>query len=154
MKTEDNFIEIKLLLGCSFVNLLHIFRTVSHKNALRGLLLNVVTNKRQKGDLRFTVIQIVFIIYYLTYLFIFSIVLTEKYKSIKAIEDDFYHKVIEAKCIEAVTRRCSRIFAKFTGKHLCQGLFSNKVAGWGWDLQLYLKKESGKGVFLLILQNF
>ena len=37
-------------------------------------------------------------IHYLTYLFIFRIALTEKYKSIKAIEDDFYHKVIEAKC--------------------------------------------------------
>ena len=31
-----NFIENTLLLGCSFVNLLHTFRTVSHnKNALR-----------------------------------------------------------------------------------------------------------------------
>ena len=37
-------------------------------------------------------------IHYLTYLFLFRIVLTEKYKSIKAIEFDFYHKVIEAKC--------------------------------------------------------
>ena len=35
----------------SFVNLLHSFRTVTHKNAFRGLLLNIVTNKRQKkGD--------------------------------------------------------------------------------------------------------
>ena len=31
-------------------------------------------------------------------------------------------------------------FAKFTGKHLCQSLFLNKVAGLG--LQLYLKKET------------
>ena len=37
--------------------------------------------------------------------------------------------------IEAVLRRCSvkkgvlRDFAKFTGKHLCQGLFFNKIAG-------------------------
>ena len=48
-----------------------------------------------------------FIIHYLTYLFLFRIVLTEKYKNIKAIEDDFHHKVIEAKCTEAVTQRCS-----------------------------------------------
>ena len=48
-----------------------------------------------------------FIIHYLTYLFLFRIVLTEKYKSIKAKEDDFYHKVVEAKCTEAVARRCS-----------------------------------------------
>ena len=38
-----------------------------------------------------------FIIHYLMYLYIFRIVLTEKHKSIKAIEDDFYHKVFEAK---------------------------------------------------------
>ena len=31
-------------------------------------------------------------------------------------------------------------FSKFTEKHLCQGLFFNKVAGLG--LQLYLKKET------------
>ena len=34
---------------------------------------------------------------YLTFLFRI-VVLTENYKSVKAIEDDFYHKVIEAKC--------------------------------------------------------
>ena len=33
---------------------------------------------------------------YLTYFFLFRFVLTEKYKSIKAIEDDFYQKIIEA----------------------------------------------------------
>ena len=48
--------------------------------------------------------------------------------------------------------RCSvrkgvlRDFAKLTGKYLCQGLFFNKVAG--LSLQLYLKRESGTGVFL------
>ena len=42
---------------------------------------------------------------------------------------------------KAVAQRCSvkkvvlRNFAKVTGKHLCQSLFINKVAGWG--LQLY-----------------
>ena len=51
-EVQSNFIEITLLLGCSFVNLLHIFRTVSHKNALRGLFLNIVTNKRQKGVIK------------------------------------------------------------------------------------------------------
>ena len=35
----------------------------------------------------------------MTYLFLFRIVvLTEKYKSVKAVEDDFYQEVIEAKC--------------------------------------------------------
>ena len=35
-----------------------------------------------------------------------------------------------------------RNFTKFTGKHLCQGLFFNKVA------------DSGTGVFLCTLRNF
>ena len=39
-----------------------------------------------------------FIIYYLTYLFLFRVVLT--------VEDDFCHNVIEAKYTEEVTRRC------------------------------------------------
>ena len=37
-------------------------------------------------------------------------------------------------------------FIKFTGKHLCQSLFFNKVAA--LSLQLYLKKDSGTGVFM------
>ena len=37
-------------------------------------------------------------------------------------------------------------FAKSTGKHLCQGLIFNKVAGLG--LQLYQKRDSGTDVFL------
>ena len=37
-------------------------------------------------------------IHFLTYLFLFRNAITEKYKSIKATEDDLYQKVIEAKC--------------------------------------------------------
>ena len=37
-----------------------------------------------------------------------------------------------------------RKFRKFTGKHLCQSLFFNKVAG----LLKLLAKDSGTGVFL------
>ena len=48
-----------------------------------------------------------FIICYLTNLFLFAFVLTKKYNKIKAIEDHFYHKVIKAKCTEAVAGRCS-----------------------------------------------
>ena len=50
---------------------------------------------------------------------------------------------------EAVVRRCSvkkgvrRNFTKFTGKHLCQRLFFNKVAG----LCNFIKKESLAQVF-------
>ena len=43
-----------------------------------------------------------------------------------------------------------RNFEKVTGKHLCQSLFYNKVAGWG--LQLYQKRDSATGVFSWILQ--
>ena len=45
-----------------------------------------------------------------------------------------------------------RNFAKFTGKHLCQSLFINKVVG--LRPATLIKKDSGTGVFLLILGNF
>ena len=37
-------------------------------------------------------------------------------------------------------------FAKFTGKHLCQSLFFDKVAG--LQLTTLLKRDFGTGVFL------
>ena len=46
----------------------------------------------------------------------------------------------EVFCKKSVLRN----FAKFTGKRLCQIFFFNKVAG----LRLYLKRDSGTGVFL------
>ena len=45
-----------------------------------------------------------------------------------------------------------RNFVKFTGKHLCQGFFFNKVTG--LRPARLLKKETGAGVFLGILPNF
>ena len=45
-----------------------------------------------------------------------------------------------------------RNFAKFTGKHLCQCLFLNKVAA--LRSATLLKRGSVTGVFLWILQNF
>ena len=63
-------------------------------------------------------IEIMFIIHYLTYLFLFLIALTEKNKSISATEDDFYRKVIEAKCTEAAARRCiKKVFLEFQQIH-------------------------------------
>ena len=63
-------------------------------------------------------IEIMFIIHYLTYLFLFLIALTEKNKSISATEDDFYCKVIEAKCTEAAARRCiKKVFLEFLQIH-------------------------------------
>ena len=63
-------------------------------------------------------IEIMFIIHYLTYLFLFLIALTEKNKSISATDDDFYRKVIEAKCTEAAARRCiKKVFLEFLQIH-------------------------------------
>ena len=45
-----------------------------------------------------------------------------------------------------------RNFKNVTGKHLYQSLFLNKVVGQA--LQLYLKRDSGTGVFLRIFRNF
>ena len=45
----------------------------------------------------------------------------------------------------SVKKDILRNFVKFTGKHLCQSLFFNKVARWG--LQLYYKRGFGTGVF-------
>ena len=39
-----------------------------------------------------------------------------------------------------------RNFTKFTGKHLDQSLFFNRVAG--LSMQLYQKQDSGTGAFL------
>ena len=67
-----------------------------------------------------------------------------------------YHE--NCKTSRSSHRRCSvrkgvlRNFAKFTGKHLCQSFFFNKVAGSG--LQLYQKRDSGTGTFLPVLRNF
>ena len=59
-----------------------------------------------------------FIIHYLTYLFLFLIALIEKDKSISAIEDDFYHNVIEAKCTEAAARKCiKKVFLELLKIH-------------------------------------
>ena len=43
-------------------------------------------------------------------------------------------------------------FTKFTGKHLCQSFFFNKVVG--LRPATLLKKDSGIGVFRWIFQNF
>ena len=55
---------------------------------------------------------------------------------------------LEVFCKNVVLRN----FAEVTEKHHCLSLFFNKAAGLG--LQLYLKKNFGTVVFLLILPNF
>ena len=74
-------------------------------------------------------------IHYLTYLFLFRIVLTEKYESIKAIEDDFYHKVIAAKCSgnfkskAGYTAEEKRVWRFFVNKNYCIKDIINKTNG-------------------------
>ena len=45
IKLQSNFMKITLLVGCSRVNLLHIFRTPFPKNTSGSLVLNVVNFK-------------------------------------------------------------------------------------------------------------
>ena len=60
-------------------------------------------------------------------------------------------------CYRSSHRRCTlkkavlKNFANFTGKHLCQSLFLNKVANLG--PATLLKKGSGTGVLLRILRK-
>ena len=75
-------------------------------------------------------------IHYLTYLYLFRIVvLTEKYKSVKAIEDDFYHKVIEAKCSgifklkAGYTAEEQRVWHFSVNKNYCIEDTINKING-------------------------
>ena len=64
-------------------------------------------------------------IHFLTYLFLFRVAITEKYKSIKAIEDDLYQKVIEAKCSgnfklkAGYTAEEKRVWRFFVNKNYC-----------------------------------
>ena len=81
---------------------------------------------------RFSAIGIM-LVHYLVYLFLFSIVLTEKCKSIKAIKDDLYHKVIGTKCsgnfrsippVVFLGKGVLKICSKFTGEHPCRSAIS------------------------------
>ena len=85
---QGNFIEITVLHGCSPVNLLHIVKAVSYKITSTGLLLNIITNKRDKGDKK---IQCNRNYVYLSFDILISFPYCSywKYKSIKAIEDGF-----------------------------------------------------------------
>ena len=71
----------------------------------------------------------------LTYLFLFCIVLTEKYKIIKAIEDDFYDKVIEVKCSRnfklkaGYTAEEKRVWRFSVNKNYCIKDIINKISG-------------------------
>ena len=82
-------------------------------------------------------------------------VLEEK-SSFKILELIFFSKLDWGSYIISVARSSHRScsikkgilknFSKFTGKHLCQSLFFNKVAG--LRPAILLKRDSGTGVFL------
>ena len=103
-----NFIEITIRDGCSPLNLLHIFRTPFPKNTSGGMLLKVI--KRVLNTF-LNLIQIV------------SNCSGNVENSPKFTWNKSSHpKVFGEKGV-------LKNFAKFTGKHLCQDLFFNKVAG-------------------------
>ena len=74
-------------------------------------------------------------IHFLTYLFLFRVAITEKYKSIKAIEDDLYQKVIEAKCSGnfklkvGYTAEEKRVWRFCVNKNYCDKDVINKING-------------------------
>ena len=52
------------------------------------------------------------------------------YTELKDPKEDFLNKIYKSSCPEVFCKKgVLRNFTKFTGKHLCQSLFFNKVAG-------------------------
>ena len=71
----NQLIQITLVHECSPVNLLHVFRTVSHK-IISLLLLNIITNKRGKAERKIQCNRnYVFIIWHI---YLFSVLLLLK----------------------------------------------------------------------------
>ena len=64
------------------------------------------------------------------------------------IQNTLRSSLPEVFCKESVLES----FAKFAGKHLCHSIFFNKVTG--LSPATYSKRDSGTGVFKLILRNF
>ena len=60
----------------------------------------------------------------------------------KALGTSLQKQSLEVFCKKGVLRN----FAKFTGKHLCQSLFFDKVAGLRLQARIFIKKETGIGV--------
>ena len=86
-------------------------------------------------------------------LFLFAILCFRQW----SVKENCVEKILHAICRSShrrwsVRKGVLRNFAKFTGKHLCQSFFFNKIAGSG--LQLYQKRDSGTGSFLPVLRNF
>ena len=123
IKLLSNFINVTFWHGCS-VNLLHIFRTPFYKNTYGGLLL---TDQKilKKG------------------LWMYSRGLPTSPKALclcysgvcSLCFTNFWSSRPEVFCNKGVLRN----FTKFTGRHLCQGLFVNKVTDRACN---FIKKEA------------
>ena len=104
----------------------------------------------------FFCIRLIFVNYQFRYFFHFNI-LVKKGSPQGSKNHVFVNCNWQLFMVRSSHRRCSlrknvfRNFVKFTGKRLCQSLFLNKVAD--LSLQLYLKRDSGAGVFLRIFRN-
>ena len=94
--------KITLWHGCSPINLLYIFRTPFYKNTSGGLLLYL-------GPCQISVMN-------------FFLLFVVNYFCKKVPFRSSHHRC-------SVRKGVLRNFAKFTGKHLWQSLFFNKVAG-------------------------
>ena len=114
-----NFIEIALLHGCSFVDLLHIFRIPYPKNTYGWLLLLYVFSQFQFST-------------------IFSVIranccshVQSLYYTVRAILCNFRDSKLYGSSLTEVfcKKGILRNFAKFTRKHLYQSLDFDKVAG-------------------------
>ena len=81
------------------------------------------------------------------------IAILKNLKSHKKVMEFFFSKVVGYNLFRSSHWRCSikkgvlRNFAKSTGKHLCQTLFFNKIAGLRPLLKHFIKKESLAQIF-------
>ena len=105
-----NFNKIALQLyytwyGCSTINLLHIFRTPFPKNTSGKLLLYLVVIHRSVCR---------------------TIEISRRQDTVK--HDDTFAKTKSSRPEVFRKKGVLRNFAKFTGKHLCQSFFFNKVS--------------------------
>ena len=143
-------LQISLRHGCSPVNLLHTFRIPFYNKTNEGLV-PTETVQLIYTDNILSAYMLVALYYgdlYWEFSLLSQIVLYVVVKHSHIFLFHYFYLFYDSK---AVVQRCSvikgvlRNFARFTGKHMCQRLFCNKVAS---------KRGSGTGVFLWILRNF
>ena len=95
-------------------------------------------NSKQPGKIRYGILVKIYVFSWDNMAFLCGISLFPEKKALFFLS--CRSRLPEVFCTKGVPRN----FTKFTGKHLLQSLFFNKVAG----LQLYKKRDSGTGIFL------